>query len=123
MATDEANFSQAMRGYNREEVDKAIVDLRRDLIKANTERAEASKEIKRLSARIAELDAELDEVGSPTYSGLGHKLENTLRVTRALGLLDKLASAVDPYDTDVGRLRSEEALPERVRQSVRSTGG
>lgn len=42
-------------------------------------------------------------------------LENLFRVTRALGLLDSLASALDPYATDVGRLRTEERLPERVR--------
>ena len=42
-------------------------------------------------------------------------LANTLRIARALGLLDKLASALDPYATDVGRLRSEERLPQRVR--------
>ncbi len=42
-------------------------------------------------------------------------LENTLRIARALGLLDKLASALDPYATDVGRMRTEERLPERVR--------
>lgn len=44
-------------------------------------------------------------------------LENALRVARALGMLDKLATALDPYDTDVGRLRTEERLPERVRLS------
>ena len=42
-------------------------------------------------------------------------LKNTFLVARALGLLDKLASALDPYATDVGRLRTEERLPERVR--------
>ena len=47
-------------------------------------------------------------------------LENTLRIVRALGSLDKLAAALDPYATDVGRLRTEERLPERVR-STRST--
>jgi transcriptional regulator with XRE-family HTH domain len=43
-------------------------------------------------------------------------LENTLRVARAVGVLDKLASALDPYATDVGRLRTDERLPTRVRQ-------
>jgi hypothetical protein len=38
-----------------------------------------------------------------------------LRVARALGVLDSLVAALDPYATDEGRLRSEEALPERVR--------
>lgn len=42
-------------------------------------------------------------------------LENVLRVARALGVLDVLADALDPYATDVGRLRADEALPERVR--------
>ncbi len=49
-------------------------------------------------------------------------LENTLRIARALGLLDKLASALDPYATDVGRLRSEESLPQRVRRPRSSDG-
>jgi transcriptional regulator with XRE-family HTH domain len=43
-------------------------------------------------------------------------LENTLRVARAVGVLGKLASALDPYATDVGRLRTDERLPTRVRQ-------
>lgn len=48
--------------------------------------------------------------------GAGASLESVMRVARALGVLDQLASAVDPYATDVGRLRAEEALPQRVRQ-------
>ena len=48
-------------------------------------------------------------------NGEGATMENLLRVARALGVLDQLVGAVDPYQTDVGRLRSEEALPERVR--------
>ena len=42
-------------------------------------------------------------------------MENVLRVARALGVLDPVATAMDPYATDVGRLRSEEQLPQRVR--------
>jgi transcriptional regulator with XRE-family HTH domain len=48
-------------------------------------------------------------------NGEGATMENLLRVARALGVLDQLVGAVDPYQTDVGRLRSEEALPQRVR--------
>jgi len=48
-------------------------------------------------------------------AGGGATLESTLRVARALGILDSLASAIDPYHTDVGRLRAEETLPRRVR--------
>jgi transcriptional regulator with XRE-family HTH domain len=48
--------------------------------------------------------------------GEGASLENLLRVARALGVLDLLVASLDPYATDVGRLRSAEALPQRVRQ-------
>lgn len=66
-------------------------------------------------------------VSLPTLRSLEHgrgsiSLENTLRIARALGLLDKVASAVDPYATDVGRLRTEERLPQRVRPPRSSDG-
>jgi transcriptional regulator with XRE-family HTH domain len=48
-------------------------------------------------------------------NGEGASLENVLRIARALGVLDSLVEALDPYATDVGRLRSQEALPQRVR--------
>ncbi|TQM57347.1 helix-turn-helix domain-containing protein [Humibacillus xanthopallidus] len=48
-------------------------------------------------------------------SGQGSSVENLLRVTRALGVLDLLTKALDPYATDVGRLRADEELPTRVR--------
>jgi transcriptional regulator with XRE-family HTH domain len=51
-------------------------------------------------------------------AGEGATLGSVLRVARALGILDSLASAIDPYRTDVGRLRSEETLPQRVRHRV-----
>jgi len=45
----------------------------------------------------------------------GITLENVLRILRALGVLDSLSRALDPYETDVGRLRADEQLPQRVR--------
>jgi transcriptional regulator with XRE-family HTH domain len=45
----------------------------------------------------------------------GVSLENVLRVLRALGVLDGLRTALDPYESDIGRLRSDERLPSRVR--------
>jgi transcriptional regulator with XRE-family HTH domain len=38
-----------------------------------------------------------------------------LRVCRALGVLQRLEDALDPLDTDVGRARADERLPQRVR--------
>lgn len=46
-------------------------------------------------------------------------MENVLRVARALGVLETVATAMDPYASDVGRLRSDEQLPKRVRNRSR----
>lgn len=43
-------------------------------------------------------------------------LEAFLGVARALGRLDSLVVALDPYETDFGRARADQALPERVRR-------
>ena len=49
-------------------------------------------------------------------SGQGHvTLETFLRVLRVLGTLDLVVDALDPYQSDVGRLRADQQLPERVR--------
>ena len=45
----------------------------------------------------------------------GVSTENLLRVLRGLGILENIERALDPYESDVGRLRSEQRLPERVR--------
>jgi transcriptional regulator with XRE-family HTH domain len=45
----------------------------------------------------------------------GVSLENVLRVLRALGVMDALLTALDPYESDIGRLRADEQLPQRVR--------
>jgi transcriptional regulator with XRE-family HTH domain len=50
----------------------------------------------------------------------GVSIENMMRVLRALGILDALGTALDPYESDIGRLRSGERLPARVR--TRSLG-
>jgi y4mF family transcriptional regulator len=42
-------------------------------------------------------------------------LETLLRVLHALGILDGFAAAIDPYESDLGRLRMGERLPQRVR--------
>jgi transcriptional regulator with XRE-family HTH domain len=45
----------------------------------------------------------------------GVSVENLLRISRALGIQDLLTEALDPLASDIGRLRSEDELPRRVR--------
>ena len=110
MAGTEFDFGTEMRGYKREDVDKALQDLRRDLIQSNTERAETAKELKRLHAVIDDLQSELDEVGRPTYAGLGTKLEQTLRVAE-----EQSTRLISQADIDAEKLRtSAQAEAERL---------
>ncbi len=55
--------------------------------------------------------------------GRGSSLENLLRVARALGVLEPLVRAIDPYATDIGRMRAEEVLPQRVSRPRTTTAG
>ncbi|MGD9793016.1 MAG: helix-turn-helix domain-containing protein [Acidimicrobiia bacterium] len=64
--------------------------------------------------------AERAGVSRPTISKLEHGdlgvgLGVLLEVLRALGQLDALVTATDPYETDLGRIRSAENVPKRVR--------
>jgi len=56
-----------------------------------------------------------DTLGRLEGADGGVSTENLLRILRALGVLDGLEAALDPYASDVGRMRSEERLPQRVR--------
>lgn len=51
------------------------------------------------------------EHGEP---GVG--MEVLLGVARAVGALELLVTALDPYESPVGRARAEQALPKRVRR-------
>jgi transcriptional regulator with XRE-family HTH domain len=59
-------------------------------------------------------------VGRNTVARLEHgdgsvSTENLMRILRALGILEVLPRSLDPYESDLGRLRSDEQLPQRVR--------
>ena len=70
---------------------------------------------------VAALLADRAGVGRTTVlrleAGDGANLGTVLRVARALGVLEQLVASLDPYESDVGRLRADEALPERVRHT------
>ena len=50
------------------------------------------------------------ENGDPSVS-----FATVLNVCRAVGILDALVEATDPYETDLGRARADHAIPQRVR--------
>jgi len=67
-------------------------------------------------AQLAErADVSRGVVGRLEAADGGVSVENLLRILRALGIQDLLSEALDPLASDIGRLRSEEELPRRVR--------
>lgn len=45
----------------------------------------------------------------------GVNFQAVLRVAHVLGVLDRIITATDPYETDLGRARADQVLPRRVR--------
>ena len=62
-------------------------------------------------AGIARATLRRVETGDP-----GVSFAAFLGVARALGVLEPVVTATDPYETDLGRARADEILPKRVRR-------
>ena len=74
------------------------------------------RKLRRLTvAQVADRAGLSTKTVSTLEAGRGGETESLLRISRALGVLDLLSESIDPYATDVGRLRSDEELPKRVR--------
>lgn len=67
------------------------------------------------TAQVADRAGVSRQVISRMENGEGTTLENFLRTARALGVLDGIVTAIDPMSDEVGRLRADEHLPQRVR--------
>lgn len=76
---------------------------------------------RRLFGLTAETVYQRAGIPAPTLRKLEHgdptvTLETYLNVLRALGQLDRAVTALDPYETELGRARADQALPKRVRR-------
>jgi len=71
LSANETNFAVVMRGYDRAAVDDAILDLRKDLLKLNALNTQLATELREAHKVIEEQKAQLDEVGEPSYAGIG----------------------------------------------------
>ena len=93
MANTEQEFTTELRGYKRSEVDEVINDLRAELIQASKDRGNLLDELSSLKEHVAAVEASSGESLSPSYSGLGSRLEAVLRIaeeqsTRIIGQAD-----------------------------------
>ncbi|MDR1014560.1 MAG: helix-turn-helix domain-containing protein [Coriobacteriales bacterium] len=95
--------------------------LNDDVAAAATQLGENIRTWRKLLGLRAEQVAQRADISSVTYSKIengcqGVSLSKFLAVLRALGLLEKVATATDPYESDLGRARADQILPKRIRQ-------
>ena len=91
-----------------------------DIRESSIQLGENIRTWRKLLGLRAEQVAERANISLATYSKIenGHQgvsLSKFLAVLRALGLLQKVETATDPYESDLGRIRADQLLPKRVR--------
>lgn len=114
MSVDDSEFSTELRGYKRSEVDEALGELRGELIKANKDRARALEDLKKVQEELAELSATARESTSPSYSGLGGRLEAMLRIAEEQAT--RIISQAD-IDADLIHDRAKRESEELMQQA------
>lgn len=73
LSGEETEFPLVMRGYDRELVDDALLDLRRELLQLSAQNAQLAAELRETSNRLVAAETQLAEVGEPSYAGVGAK--------------------------------------------------
>ncbi len=73
LSAEETEFPLVMRGYDREAVDDALIDLRRELLQLSAQNAQLASELRETSNRLIAAESQLAEVGEPSYAGVGAK--------------------------------------------------
>lgn len=73
LSGEDTEFPIVMRGYERELVEDALRDLRRELLQLSGQNAQLSAELRETSNRLIAAEKELEEVGEPSYAGVGAK--------------------------------------------------
>ena len=110
-------FSSALRGYNRAEVDARVgalaqqVDaLQAHLASLQTAYQRSTSDSEEQRALIADLQAQIAELGATGYTGLGLRVEKSLKVAE-----DHAQNLMAQADIDAERLRrSTEAETKRL---------
>ncbi|MEN9970339.1 MAG: hypothetical protein RLZZ229_547 [Actinomycetota bacterium] len=102
MSGEETDFPIAMRGYERGPVDDAILDLRKEILHLSAQNSQLATELKDAKNRLEKADAQLSEVGDPTYTGVGARAALILSAAE-----DQAAHLVKVANLDAEKLRRE----------------
>ncbi len=80
MLQNDSEFTRVLRGYDPAEVEKTIQRLRRELLALKTDHDEQVATIASLTSELESTQINAEQLGRPTFSGLGAKLASTLSI-------------------------------------------
>ncbi|MFN0284881.1 MAG: DivIVA domain-containing protein, partial [Kineosporiaceae bacterium] len=110
MAGDQSqhNFTRVMRGYDPIQVDERISVLEAALRDARARVEEVDSRAMKLAGEVAEAHRQLREVERPSYSGLGARIEQLLRLAEEQAS-DVIAAATKDAEDMIAAARVEAA--------------
>ena len=118
MASQESEFPRVFRGYDPDEVDRAIARLRRELLASKTEFDRLNAEATKVAETTAILELELQQVDTPTFAGFGHAFDSILKraekdaaaiVSRAAADAHNLKNATERERAQIVEIAQEQA--------------
>lgn len=118
MAHSDAEFPRAFRGYDPEYVDSVITRLRRELVLAKTELDRKTISASELAEQVATLQNELEQVGKPTFSGLGKALVTTLSTAEQQAKTLLAQASADAYNLKLAAERELARATDEERATV-----
>lgn len=86
MAADEAEFPIVMRGYDRDLIDDALRDLRRQLLQVSTQNSQLVTELREANERASRAERDLAETLSPSYASVGARAALILSTSESQAL-------------------------------------
>ncbi|MFM6963588.1 MAG: hypothetical protein ACKOWJ_04915 [Micrococcales bacterium] len=114
MADFEHEFPVVLRGYEREAVEDAIRDMRRELLTLSAQNAQLATELREASNRLLEVEGQLTESQSPSYAGVGAKAALILSTSE-----EQAKRLVLEAETEANAIRKsiEEEVADRRREA------
>jgi DivIVA domain-containing protein len=120
VSEQETEFARVIRGYDPDEVDRFVQKLRRELLVAKTSLDDQAARITELEANLEAHAQELEQLGRPTFAGLGSKLESTLRIAEEQSARLVAQAETDAHNIRLAATREAEALVAEATEKLRS---
>ena len=119
MPQNDSEFTRVLRGYDASEVDRSINKLRRELLALKTDHDEQVETINALTAALEEAQSTTEQLGRPTFSGLGAQLASTLTIAEEHSVRLVVRAEADAHNLSVAATREAEQLRSEASSDAR----